>query len=286
MHIHPTSGRLNKLFGKLDLSGAQAGTDKEKQEIRDLLTEYHDLELDKTSLVKHSIKLTNETLFKERYCRIPPHQYKEFKKHLKEMMAIGAIGKSASPWASTVVLVRKKDGSLRFCIDLRKLNARTIRDTYSPPCIEESLDWLRGAQIFTSLDLKSGYWQIEFSEESIPLTTFNVGVGTLQVCEYAVWSHKCTCNFSVTNGILSWRYALRLVHHLLRQYHNFFTNSSRTYSRLRGILKKLWVAGLKLKPSKCEFIQSQISYLGHIVSEEGIETDPKKLSAIHDWPQT
>ena len=74
-----------------------------------------------------------------------------------------------------MVLVRKKDASLRLCIDLRKLNARTIKDAYSLPHIEESLDCLNGAQIFTLLDLKSGYWQIELSEESIPLTTFTVG---------------------------------------------------------------------------------------------------------------
>ena len=155
-------------------------TSIERQEIRDLLTEYHDLfalddlELGKTSLVKHSIKVTNKIPFKERYQRIPPHQYKEVKRHLKEMMEIGAIQKSASPWASAVVLVRKKDGSLRFCIVLRKLNARTVKDAYSLPHIEESLDCLNGAQIFTSLDLKSGYWQIEFSEESIPLIAFTL----------------------------------------------------------------------------------------------------------------
>ena len=131
VHTLPTPGRLDKLFEKLDLSGAQAWTDQEKQEIRDLLTEYHDLfalddlELGKTSLVEHSIKLTNDTPFKERYQRIPPHQYKEVKKHLKEMMEIGAIQKSANPLASAVVLVRKKDGSFRLCINLRKLKART-----------------------------------------------------------------------------------------------------------------------------------------------------------------
>ena len=100
------------------------------------------------------------------------------------MMEIGAILKLASPWASTVVLVIKKDGSLRFCIDLRKLNARTRKDAYTLPHIEESLDSLNGAQIFTSLDLKSGYWQIELSEESIPLTTFTLG---------QLGFYKCVC---------------------------------------------------------------------------------------------
>ena len=180
-HTHPTSGRLDKLFGKLDLSGEKVWTDQERQEIRDQLAEYHDLfvlddlELGRTSLVKHNIKLTNESPFKERYQRIPPHQYEEVKKHLNKMMEIGDVQELTSPWDSAVVLVRKKDGSLRFCIDLRKLNARTIKDVYSLPCMEESLGCLNGAQIFTSLDFKSGYWQIELLEESIPLTALTVG---------------------------------------------------------------------------------------------------------------
>ena len=78
-------------------------------------------------------------------------------------------------WASVVILVRKKDGALRFCIDLRKLNARTIKDAQTLPQIEDSLDSLNGAMIFTSLDLKSGYWQVELEEDSIPYTAFTVG---------------------------------------------------------------------------------------------------------------
>ena len=91
------------------------------------------------------------------------------------MLEIGAIQKSNSPWASAVVLVRKKDGSLRFCIDLRKLNARTVKDAYSLPRIEDSLDSLNGSCIFTSIDLNTGYWQVEMDPESIPLTAFTVG---------------------------------------------------------------------------------------------------------------
>ena len=91
------------------------------------------------------------------------------------MEEIGAIQRSNSPWASPVVLVKKKDGTLRFCIDLRKLNSPTIKDTYSLPQIEESLDCLNGACIFSSLDLKSGYWQVELDDESVPLTAFTVG---------------------------------------------------------------------------------------------------------------
>ena len=97
------------------------------------------------------------------------------------MLEIGAI--SESPWASVVVLVRKKDGSLRFCIDLRKWNARTVQDAYSLPRIEETLDCLNGAQWFTSLDLKSGYWQVELDKESKALTAFTVGPLGFYQCE-------------------------------------------------------------------------------------------------------
>ena len=123
------------------------------------------LELGRTSLVKHTIKVVDPKPFKERYRRIPPHQFEEVQKHLKEMEEVGAIRRSNSPWASPDVLVKKKDGSLHFCIDLRKLNARTIKDAYSLPRIEESLDCLNGASIFTSLDLKSGYWQVELDDD-------------------------------------------------------------------------------------------------------------------------
>ena len=122
------------------------------EEYSDVFT-LNPLELGRTSLVKHTIKVVDPKPFKERYQRIPPHQYEEVHKHLKEMEAVGAICRSNSPWANPVVLVKRKDGSLRFCIDLRKLNARTIKDAYILPRIKESLDCLNGASIFTSLDL-------------------------------------------------------------------------------------------------------------------------------------
>ena len=115
------------------------------------------------------------TPFKQWYQRIPPHQYEEVKKHLQEMLEVGAIHRYTSPWASPVVLVQKKDGHLRFCIDLRKLNNRTIKDVKSLHRIEDFLDCLDGATIFTSLDLQLGYWQVELTEASRPLTAFTIG---------------------------------------------------------------------------------------------------------------
>ena len=174
-------GRLSKTLEKLDLEGIESWTEQQQYSVRKLLKEYQHLfalnlkELGKTSLVQHEIQLSDKTPFKERYKRIPPHQYEEVRKHLQEMLDIKAIHKSTSPWASPVVLVCKKDGSLQFCIDLRKLNNQTIKDAQSLPRIEDSLNCLDGAAIFTSLDLQSRYWQVEMTEASKPLTAFTVG---------------------------------------------------------------------------------------------------------------
>ena len=284
--------KLDKLFAKLDLSGIENWETEEQKEVRDLIEEYaflfalDDLDLGKTSVVKHSIKLTDETPFKERYRRIPPHQFEEVKKHLQEMLEIGAIRKSCSPWASAVVLVRKKDGSLRFCIDLRKLNARTVKDAYALPRIDETLDCLNGAQIFSSLDLKAGYWQVEMDEASKPLTAFTVG---------PLGFYECVrMPFGLTNAPATFQ---RLMETCLGDLHLswciiylddiivFSKTRKEHIQRLRAVFEKLAEAGLKLKPSKCELFKSKISYLGHIVSKTGIETDPSKITAIVNWPR-
>ena len=283
--------RVVKLMEKLDLNGMETWTEECKKGAEQIMKDYEDifalepLELGKTNLVKHSIKVNNPIPFKERYRRIPPHQFEEVRKHLKEMEEIGAIRRSNSPWASPVVLVRKKDGSLRFCIDLRKLNARTIKDAYSLPRIEESLDCLNGACIFLSLDLKSGYWQVELDDDSIPLTAFTVG---------PLGFYECVrMPFGLTNAPATFQ---RLMESCLGELHlnwciiylDDIIIHSRTpeehITRLRGVFERLRAAGLKLKPSKCTFFKDKIAYLGHIVSKQGIEVDPKKVEVIRRWP--
>ena len=155
------------ILDQLNLEGLETWTGEQQQSARDLLVDsadgfsQSDLDLGKCNIIKHAIKITDPQPFKERYRRIPPHFYEEVKKHLQEMVEVEAIKWSFSPWASAVVLVRKKDGGLRFCIDLCKLNNRTIKDGFSLPRIEDNLDCLHGAVWFSTLDLKSGYWQVE-----------------------------------------------------------------------------------------------------------------------------
>ena len=143
----------------------------------------NDLDLGKCNILKHNIKITDPQPLKERYRRIPCHLYEEVKAHLQEMVEVGAIRRSFSPWASGVVLVRKKDGGLTFCIDLCRLNNRTVKAGYSLPRIEDTLDCLHGAVWFSSLDLKSGYWQVELEEEAKPLTVFTLGPLGFWECE-------------------------------------------------------------------------------------------------------
>ncbi len=132
-------------------------------------------DLGKANIVQHEINLTDNTPFKEPYRRIPPAMFEEVRQHLKEMIEADAIRPSQSPYASNVVLVRKKDGSLRFCIDFRKLNAKTVKDAYMLPRLDDTIDRLIGSRYFSKLDLRSGYWQVEVKEEDRPKTAFVVG---------------------------------------------------------------------------------------------------------------
>ena len=257
-------------------SGFQALTKAKMMQYAPLFSK-HDLDMGRTDLVKHNIILSDPMPFKEKYRRIPPQMYDEVKTHLKEMLDLGAIRPSHSPWASPIVLVRKKDGRLRFCIDLRKLNQRTIKDSYSLPRIEQVLDSLVGAEIFSTLDLKAGYWQVEMVEECKAYTAFTCGPLGFYECE--------TMPFGATNAPATFQ---RLMDDCLGELNMnwcivylddiiIFSKDPETHlERLEAVFKKLQAAGLKLKPSKCSFFKKEISYLGHVVSKDGISTDPKR----------
>ena len=223
--------------------------------------------------------------FKELYWCIPPHMYNDVRAHIQEILDIGAICKLHSPWASTVVLVRKKDGSPRFCIDLRKLNSWTIKGTYSLPHIDKTLDSLQGSQWFSSLDLKSGYWQVEMDEESKPLTAFTVGPLGFYECE--------RMSFGLTNapatfqglmetclGDLNLHWCIIYLDDIVI----FAKDLANLLERLEAVFQKLEKAGLKLKPSKCELFWQQLAYLGHMISAKGVATDEGKIDAIKNWP--
>ena len=266
------------ILNLIDLSGLENWPEHLQIEAKEMLkrnakaSSKNDLDMGRTNLVKHHIKLTDPIPFKEAYRRIPPQMYEEVKAHIQEMLDLGP---SNSPRASAIVLVRKKDGRLRFCIDLRRLNNRTAKDAYSLPKIESILDSLLGAKIFSTLDLKGGYWQVEMAEECKACTTFTCGPLGFYECD--------TMPFGATNAQATFQ---RLMHDCLGDLNMrwcimylddiiIFSDTKQEHlKRLEAVFQKLAAAGLKLKPSKCFFFRGEIEYLEHVVSGKGISTNP------------
>ena len=211
----------------------------------------HDLDLGLTDKVEHCIRLKDNTPFKEKPHPIQPSMFEEVRKHLKEMETLGVIRKSQSPYASNVVIVRKKSGALRFCLDMRILNSRTIPDSYSLPRIDSTLDVLSDAKWFSVLDLKSGYWQVPLAEEDKCKTAFTVGPLGFWECErmpFGLTNVPATFQRLMENcmGDLHLTYCLLYLDDIIIY--------SRSYEehivRLEAVFKKLKEAGLKLSPSK------------------------------------
>ena len=170
---------------------------------------------------------------------------------------------------------------LGFHIDLRHLNAHTIKDAYSLPHIDETLDRHGGAHIFTSLDLKSRYWKVEMDEDSKELTAFTVGPLGFYECDrmpFGLINAPATFQHLMESclGDLHLNWCIIYLDDIIM----FAEDPDEHIKRLRDVFQKLAEAGLKLKPGKCKFFKSCISYLGHIVSADGIECDPKKKEAV------
>ena len=211
--------------------------------------------------------------------------YDDVRAHIQEMLDIGAIRKSHSLWVSAVVLVRKKDGGLRFCRDLRKLNKQAIKDAYSLPQIDETLDSLQGSQWFSSLDLKSGYWQVKMDEESKRLTAFTVGLLGFYECKrmpFRLTNAPATFQrlMETCLGDLNLNWCIIYLDDIVI----FSKDLASHLERLEAVFRKLEEAGLKLKPSKCKLFQRQLAYLGHAISVKGVATDESKIEAIKNWP--
>ena len=193
---HPASTlteaeRQDLLLDKLDLSGLDDWPTEQAEKAHGLLKEYHDIfflekqDMGHTKAAEHKIVLKDPDTppFKERFRRIPPPQLDEVREHLKLMLDAGVIRPSNSPWCNAVVLVRKKDGSLRFCIDFRKLNSLTVKDSHPLPRICETLESLAGAAHYSTFDMNSGFWQVPMSPESKQYTAFTLGSMGLYECE-------------------------------------------------------------------------------------------------------
>ena len=280
----------NDFLSKFDMTGIKLNPESEKS-FKELLLNWrdifsqHDLDLGHTKLAKHRIDLIDETPFKQRYRRIPPTMYDEVKNHLQQLLESGVIRKSHSPWASNIVLVRKKCGALRICIDYRQLNKRTIKDSYALPRIEELLDCLSGSKYFSVLDMKSGYHQVEIEEEHKPRTAFTVGPLGFWKMNYLAFG---LCNAPSTYQGIMEECLGDLNHKICLIYLDDLIIFSKTveehFKRLEKVFQKIKEHNLKFTPKKCKFFQEKVRYVGHIVSEPGIEADPAKTEKVLNWP--
>ena len=269
---------------------AEGVTDNEKDELQQLLLKYSDIlsqyegDLGRTDLVYHHIVTGDHKGIKQSGRRLPFHQREEVKELLDGMLERQVIEPSQGSWSSPVVLVKKKDGSTRFCVDFRQLNAVTKKDAQPLPRIDETLDVLGSARWFSCLDLTSGYWQVEVAPEDREKTAFVTPYGLFQfrVMPFGLTNAPATFQRLMERVLagLHWTTCLIYLDDILI----FSATVQQHFTRLREIFDRLKQAGLKIKPSKCLLLQKSIKYLGHVVSEHGIKTDSDKTRCIADWP--
>eukprot|EP00253_Pinus_taeda_P017694 PITA_17694 len=207
----------------------------------------------------------------------------KLKMQLQELLDKEYIRPSVSPWGAPVLFVKKKDGTLRMCIDYRQLNKLTIKNKYPLPRIDELFDQVKGATVFSKIDLRSGYHQIRIKDEDIAKTAFRTRYGHY---EFVVLP------FGLTNAPATFMCLMNSIFHpYLDQFVLIFIDDILIYSRtieehyehLRIVLQTLREHQLYAKFSKCDFFKEEIQYLGHVITKEGIAVDPEKIKAIMDW---
>ena len=212
-------------------------------------------------------------------------ELKELKTQLQELIDKGFIRPSQSPWGAPVLFVKKKDGTLRLCIDYRELNKITIKNKYSLPRIDDLFDQLAGATTFSKIDLRSGYHQLKIRNEDIPKTAFRTRYGHY---EFLVMS------FGLTNAPAAFMDLMnRVFEDYIDKFVIVFIDDILVYSKsreeheqhLRLVLERLKEKQLYAKFKKCEFWLDKVVFLGHVVSKDGIMVDPAKIEAVSQWQQ-
>ncbi|KAJ8349818.1 hypothetical protein SKAU_G00249480 [Synaphobranchus kaupii] len=263
---------------------------QQRQQLKSLLDGNADLfavrdeDCTQTELVQHTINTDTAQPIRLRPHRMSPAKRLVAEEKVKEMAAAGVIEPSDSPWAAPAVLVQKKSREWRFCVDYRRLNSATTKDSYPLPRIDEALYHISGSSWFSSLDLRSGYWQVRLAPEAKPKTAFTIGQGLWQfrVLPFGL------CNAPATFERLMERVLAAVPHIRCVVYlDDLLVHASdfqQALANLTDVLAAIRQAGLRLNPKKCQLLRRETAFLGHIVSEWGVATDPSKVAAVRDWP--
>ena len=266
---------------------------EEMQQLYDTLEEFHDIfsidddEFGETSFVGFNIDTGESSPIKQAARRVPYAVRQEIAAQLSKMQDGGVIQPSKSSWASPEVLVRKRDGSLRFCVDYRALNSVTKPDVFPLPRIDDLLEKLGKAKYFTTLDLKSGYWQIKMDSSSQEKTAFATH---RRLYEF------CVLPFGVKNAAAVFQ---RLMQNVLSNLNVdtdkesvdvylddiiiFYGTLSEHMNHLRKVLQCFKKANLKLYPKKCRFCSSEVEYLRHVITPNGFKPNVRNTETVKEF---
>lgn len=262
----------------------------ESQMLFQLLSDFSDIfstgEMDLGCLkgVKHHINTGNATPVKQKFRRTPLGFQDQEKEHLQKLLDTGVITPSSSEWASAPVLVKKKDGSVRYCIDFRDLNSRTVKDCYPLPLIADCMDVLYGTTFFSTLDLAMGYYQIEIDENSRNKTAFLTKYGLFEHQRMAFGLCNAPATFQRAMGLvlrgMDWEELLVYLDDIIVLGKTF----SESLENLRKAFQRFREYNLKLKPKKCCLFRREVEFLGRIINSEGVHISPDKIETIKNWP--
>lgn len=263
---------------------------KDRKKLIDILEKFPNLyatdakETGRTNLIEHQIHTGDSMPIRKRPFRISPKEREMITDDITELENKGIIRKSKSPWGTNIVLVMKKDGSRRMCMDFRSLNTVTKKDVYPLPRIDEILDVLQGMKFFTSLDQANAYWAIPISENDREKTAFvsPSGLYEFNYLPFGLCNAPATFQrlMDVLLSGLQWETCLVYLDDILI----FGKTHDIMLERLQEVLKRLDTSGIKLRLNKCKFSATKIAYLGHVISEEGVSTDPQKTQAVANIP--
>ena len=283
-------GDMSSLIQKM-VSGVHPDvSDDDKIRLEALLTQFSDVlskdeyDMGLTDQVEHEIDTGQERPVRQQLRKTPMAYHQVVDAHIQMMIKQGLIEPSKGEWASNIVLVLKKDKTFRFCIDYRKLNASTRKDVFPLPRIDASLDALGGASWFSTLDFRSGYFQVPLSPKDAHKTAFISRSGSYQ------WKvlPMGLCNSAFTFQRLMNMVLAGLTYTSCLVYLDDIIVMSNTLdehlNRLNEVFLRIRAAKLKLRPDKCKLLQREVTFLGHVVSANGIAMDANKLAVMRDWP--